>query len=59
MPPNKLRYRKFKSFDKIRFFKDVSNLPEKRRSAIKKANSLNDPLSIKLYKKTKKLLCQS
>ena len=29
MPPNKLRYRKYKSFDKIGFLKDVSNLPEK------------------------------
>ena len=29
MPPNKLRYRKYKSFDKIRFLKDISNLPEK------------------------------
>ena len=29
MPPNKCRYRKYKWFDKIRFLKDVSNLPEK------------------------------
>ena len=29
MPPNKLRYRKYKSFDKIRFLKNVSNLPTK------------------------------
>ena len=32
MPPNKLRYRKYKSFDKIRFLKDVSKLPEKTNS---------------------------
>ena len=29
MPPNKLCYRKYKSFDKIRFLKDISNLPER------------------------------
>ena len=29
MPPNKLLYRKYKSFDKIGILKDVSNLPEK------------------------------
>ena len=29
MPPNKLHYRKYKSFDKMRFLKDVPNLPEK------------------------------
>ena len=29
IPPNKFRYRKYKWFDKIRFLKDVSNLPEK------------------------------
>ena len=29
MPPNKLRYRKYKSLDKVRFLKDVSNLTEK------------------------------
>ena len=29
IPPNKLRYRKYKSFDKTEFLKDVSNLPEK------------------------------
>ena len=28
MQPNKLRYRKCKSFDKIRILKDISNLPE-------------------------------
>ena len=93
MPPNDLRYRKYKSFDKIKFLKNVSNLPERtnysqwenqflrvlnkhaplkskvirgntnpfvrktlrkaimRRSALKKkANNLNDPLEIKLYK---------
>ena len=32
MSPNKLRYRKYKSFDKIRFLKDVSKLPEKTNS---------------------------
>ena len=29
MPPNKLCYRYYKSFDKIGFLKDVSDLPEK------------------------------
>ena len=29
MQPNKLSYRKYKSFDKIKFLKDASNLPEK------------------------------
>ena len=29
MPPNKLRYRKYKSFHKVRILKNVSNLPEK------------------------------
>ena len=29
MPPNKLCYHKYKSFDKRRFLKDVSNLPER------------------------------
>ena len=29
MLPNKLRYRKYKLFDKIDFLKHVSNLPEK------------------------------
>ena len=29
MPPNKLRCQKYKSFDKIGFLKDVSNLPKK------------------------------
>ena len=29
MPPNKLRYRKYNSFDKIRFLKNVSSLREK------------------------------
>ena len=30
MPPNKLRYCKYKLFDKIEFLRDVSNLPEKQ-----------------------------
>ena len=30
MPPNKLRCRKYKSFDKIEFLKDVSNLLKKK-----------------------------
>ena len=29
MPSNKLRCRKYKLFDKVRFLKDISNLPEK------------------------------
>ena len=31
MPPNKLRYRKYKLFDKTMFSKDISNLPEKKQ----------------------------
>ena len=31
MLPNKLSYRKYKSFDKIGFLKDVFNLPEKNK----------------------------
>ena len=31
MPPNKLRYRKYKLFDKTMFSKDISNLPEKNK----------------------------
>ena len=33
MLPKKLHYRKYKSFDKIRFLKNVSNLPEKTNYA--------------------------
>ena len=31
MSPHKLRYRKYKSFEKVWFLKDVSNLPEKKK----------------------------